>query len=152
MSINYVKGDATKPITVGQNIIVHICNDIGKWGKGFVMCLSRKWPKVKKEYIEWYKNSDSNNFKLGEIQIIKIDDNTYVCNMICERDIKHINGIPPIRYEALEECLNKLCDYNYNVHMPRIGCGLAGGKWEIIEDIINKTLIKNNIPVYVYDL
>lgn len=37
-----------------------------------------------------------------------------------------------------------------SVHMPRIGCGLAGGKWNEIEKIIEKTLIKNKIKVYDY--
>ncbi len=43
IQINYVKGDATAPIGIGNKIIVHICNDIGRWGKGFVMALSKKW-------------------------------------------------------------------------------------------------------------
>jgi len=38
-----------------------------------------------------------------------------------------------------------------SVHMPRIGCGLAGGRWEEIEPIIGRTLIKNGVPVTVYD-
>ncbi len=35
--------------------------------------------------------------------------------------------------------------------MPRIGCGLAGGKWEEIEKIIIRTLIHRQVDVYVYD-
>ena len=35
--------------------------------------------------------------------------------------------------------------------MPRIGCGLAGGKWEVIEPIILKTLSANELEVTVYD-
>lgn len=35
--------------------------------------------------------------------------------------------------------------------MPRIGCGLAGGKWELIEPLIEETLLKNNIETIVYD-
>lgn len=38
-----------------------------------------------------------------------------------------------------------------SIHMPRIGCGLTGGKWENIEPIILETLSKNNINIYVYD-
>jgi len=37
------------------------------------------------------------------------------------------------------------------VHMPRIGCGLAGGKWEKIEPIILSELIDKGINVFVYD-
>jgi hypothetical protein len=32
--------------------------------------------------------------------------------------------------------------------MPRIGCGLAGGKWEEIAKIIQQTL---TVDVYIYD-
>ncbi|MDR6488204.1 O-acetyl-ADP-ribose deacetylase (regulator of RNase III) [Chryseobacterium vietnamense] len=38
-----------------------------------------------------------------------------------------------------------------NIHMPRIGCGLAGGKWEEIEPIIERALLKKDVEVYVYD-
>jgi hypothetical protein len=36
--------------------------------------------------------------------------------------------------------------------MPRIGCGLAGGKWEEIEPIIDEELISIGVVVTVYDL
>jgi hypothetical protein len=38
---------------------------------------------------------------------------------------------------------------NSTIHMPRIGCGLAMGKWENIENIINNVIDKD---VIVYDL
>ena len=36
-NIAYVQGDATQPQGTGARIIVHICNDIGGWGAGFVL-------------------------------------------------------------------------------------------------------------------
>jgi len=36
--------------------------------------------------------------------------------------------------------------------MPRIGCGLAGGDWSRVEEIINEVLIEAGVEVYVYDL
>ncbi|MFH2141814.1 MAG: hypothetical protein ABIJ97_05295 [Bacteroidota bacterium] len=41
---------------------------------------------------------------------------------------------------------------NCSVHMPRIGCGLAGGKWAKIEPLIIKLLSGFDIQVFVYDL
>jgi hypothetical protein len=35
--------------------------------------------------------------------------------------------------------------------MPRIGCGLAGGKWERIEPLILQELSQHDVAVYVYD-
>lgn len=36
-------GDATSPKTPMAKTIVHVCNDTGAWGKGFVMSLSKRW-------------------------------------------------------------------------------------------------------------
>jgi O-acetyl-ADP-ribose deacetylase (regulator of RNase III) len=41
--ISYVKGDATSPQARGIKIIGHVCNDLGGWGKGFVLAVSRRW-------------------------------------------------------------------------------------------------------------
>jgi hypothetical protein len=34
--------------------------------------------------------------------------------------------------------------------MPKIGCGLAKGDWNVIENIIKDTFLKEKIDVYVY--
>jgi len=43
-TIVYLKGDATQPQAKGVKIIVHCCNDLGGWGKGFVLALRKRWP------------------------------------------------------------------------------------------------------------
>lgn len=42
--IEYVTGDATEPIIKEQEItyMPHVCNDIGRWGAGYVLALNRK--------------------------------------------------------------------------------------------------------------
>lgn len=35
--------------------------------------------------------------------------------------------------------------------MPRIGCGLAGGKWSRIEPLITERLVKRGVKATVYD-
>lgn len=52
--LNYVKGDATSPQGDGTKAIVHVCNNIGAWGAGFVMAISRRWPEPEAAYREWY--------------------------------------------------------------------------------------------------
>jgi O-acetyl-ADP-ribose deacetylase (regulator of RNase III) len=42
--ISYLQGDATSPQAKGNKIIAHICNDLGRWGKGFVLAISKRWP------------------------------------------------------------------------------------------------------------
>ncbi|MDX8567772.1 macro domain-containing protein [Elizabethkingia sp. HX XZB] len=153
-TINYIKGDATKPDMVGNKIIAHICNDIGGWGKGFVVAVSKRWKEPELSYREWFKSGE--NFNLGEIRLVQAISDIWIANMIGQHKInQNPNGTPPIRYEAVEICLEKLAEEALNLNavvcMPRIGCGLAGGKWEKIEQIIIRTLIHRTVDVYVYD-
>jgi len=151
--IVFLKGDATAPSSKGTKIIAHVCNDIGGWGKGFVLALSKKWSEPEKSYRKWYQSKAG--FVLGEMRLIQVEPYIYVANMIAQRGIKTGSKGVPIRYDAVEKCLSTLSGeakkLNASVHMPRIGCGLAGGKWEEIEPLIEKTLLCNGIPVYVYD-
>ncbi|REH54602.1 O-acetyl-ADP-ribose deacetylase (regulator of RNase III) [Tenacibaculum gallaicum] len=152
--VKYIKGDASLPKQEGNKIIVHVCNDIGGWGKGFVMAISKRWKTPEKAYRNWYKTKE--NFNLGEVQFIQVKDDLWIANLIGQHKIrKDENGNPPIRYEAIQQGLqkvhNKAKELNASVHMPRIGCGLAGGTWGKIEPLIIKELIKKSISTTVYD-
>ena len=63
--------------------------------------------------------------------------------------------MPPVRYEAIHDGLDSIAvealRLNASVHMPRIGCGLAGGEWSKIEPLIQQTLCDRGIAVTVYD-
>ena len=152
--VNYIIGDATNPETKGNKIIVHICNDIGGWGKGFVMAISKRWEQPEQQYRQWFKSND--NFSLGQVQFVQVEEELWVANLIGQHKInKDENGNAPIRYEAILLGLVKVgqfaFDKNATVHMPRIGCGLAGGTWDKVEPLISKSLIENDIETYVYD-
>lgn len=153
--ITYTKGDATLPRGDGRKIIAHICNNVGSWGSGFVMALSERDRGPEEAYRKWLASSAVPTF-LGKIQICPYDlanqSLTWACNMIAQDNIGWHNG-PPIRYHALAECLACLGVQARvglaSVHMPRIGCGLAGGKWDMIEPLIKKYV---GVSVTVYDL
>lgn len=152
--IEYIKGDATSPQGSENKIIVHVCNDIGGWGKGFVMAISKRWKKPETQYREWFKSKKE--FELGKVQLVQVEEDLWVANLIGQHKInKDENGEAPIRYNAIEEGLKTVSEFaktnNASIHMPRIGCGLAGGKWEMIEPIILKTLSNKNVEVVVYD-
>ncbi len=152
--ITYKNGDATAPISPKNKVIVHICNDIGAWGKGFVLAISKRWREPEKKYKEWYKSKQ--DFELGEVQFVQVEPDLWVANLIGQNKIyKDKDGNPPIRYEAVLSGLEKLTQFalenNATVHMPRIGCGLAGGTWDKIEPLIEATLLANEVEVTVYD-
>jgi len=153
--ITFRKGDATAPVGEGAKIVCHICNDVGGWGKGFVLALSQRWPEPEAQYRAWYKSGDSAGFRLGAIQLIEVEPIVLVANMVAQHGLGPSKGVPPIRYDALQECLTALAQRassrNASVHMPRIGCGLAGGSWPEVEAIIQATLGAAAVPVHVYD-
>jgi O-acetyl-ADP-ribose deacetylase (regulator of RNase III) len=155
-TIKYVKGDATQPQARGNKVIAHVCNDLGGWGKGFVLAVSKRWPEPEVAYRAWHRDRSKNDFGLGAIQVVQVEPSIWVGNMVAQRGMKTGSNGPPIRYEAVRTCLKKMAveakQLGASVHMPRIGCGLAGGRWEEIEPIILDELTSNGIEVTVYDL
>lgn len=151
-----MNGDATEPLATGPKLIVHICNDIGGWGKGFVLAISRRWKAPETAYRQWHANRSENDFSLGAVQFVSVEPDLWVSNMIGQHGIDHgPSGDAPIRYDAVESCLKKVAEFaaghKCSIHMPRIGCGLAGGKWEEIEPLITTTCVESKVFVYDFE-
>ncbi|MCX5296206.1 macro domain-containing protein [Streptomyces sp. NBC_00193] len=150
-----IRGDATSPQARGPKIIAHVCNDLGGWGKGFVLALSKRWSEPEAAYRAWHRGRSGNDFALGAVQLVQVRPDIWVANMVGQHGIRTGSGGPPVRYEAIERCLDRLAAHaterGASVHMPRIGCGLAGGKWSRIEPLIRDELCAKGIPVTVYD-
>lgn len=153
--INYVRGDATVPSVKGVKVIAHVCNDIGGWGKGFVLALSRRWPEPEKAYRAWHRDRAANDFGLGAVQLVQVERQVWVANMIGQRGIRTGSKGVPVRYDAIDTALTHLAEraaeLDASVHMPRIGCGLAGGTWSRVEPLITERLVGRGIAVSVYD-
>lgn len=153
--IVYLKGDATEPVGDGLKIIAHVCNNKGGWGKGFVKAISKKWKQPELDYRSCIKCG----FNLEDTIISNTNNpNIKVANMIAQNGYVSQCNPTPLHYPSLMICLEKIVNYIDNVgesvtvHMPRIGCGLAGGSWDRVEEIIKTTLCSKDIQVYVYDL
>ena len=156
MEIKYIKGDATRPIGEGRKLLIHCCNDCGDWGSGFVLAISKRWKEPESQYRKWSNGQTSVPCELGQVQFVKVEDDIVVSNMIGQHGIKHQNGNPPIRYEAIVKCLEKVKDAaiknKASIHLPYLMCcDRAGGKWDIIEGHIKDIFCKNDIEVTVYD-
>ncbi|MCM2517651.1 macro domain-containing protein [Streptomyces griseoincarnatus] len=153
--IRYVRGDATVPSVKGVKVIAHVCNDIGGWGKGFVLALSRRWPEPETAYRAWHRDRAANDFGLGAVQLVQAERYVWVANMIGQRGVRTGGRGVPVRYEAIDTALDRLAGHalelGASVHMPRIGCGLAGGRWSRVEPLVEDRLVRRGIPVTVYD-
>jgi len=161
--IHYIEGDATKPcIDKGIRVIVHVVNDIGKWGAGFSGALGKAYPASKKHYQSKFKYKRE-RCELGEVQWVFVKKHLAIVNMVAQHKIsRDLLNYRPIRYESLEECLDRVAggaralesdggkSALVTLHMPRIGCGLAGGTWDVVGPMVEESLWDRD--VYVYDL
>ena len=155
--LKFVKGDATLPQGSNMRIILQIVNDIGAYGAGFSGALSKRYPSVESRYKGWWRERYG-KLKLGEIQEVQVASDIIVINMISQHGLISKDNPKPFDPDALKVCLGEVYKliggqkFNAAIHMPRIGCGLGGGTWEEVEEIVQTELIDKGINVIVYDL
>lgn len=165
-----VRGDASRPSGDAPAIIAHVCNDAGRWGAGFVLALRARWPAAERQFRAWAAGQlpGAPPFALGRVQVVPVAPGRWVANMIAQHGIRpRARGAAaddaargaapaPIRYEALAEALGRVAQAararGAGVHMPRIGTGLAGGRWDEVEPLVQRALVARGVAVTVYDL
>jgi len=154
--IEYLFGDATHPHARGDGILVHVVpDDTRVWGGGgFAAALRRAYKEVQGEFIEW-RQRFSGRAPLGEVHFARATDSLIVASIVAQSG-HGVSSRPRIRYAALQRGLETVAraaaDQGATLHMPRIGTGMAGGRWEIIEDVLTESLQAFDVSAYVYDL
>jgi O-acetyl-ADP-ribose deacetylase (regulator of RNase III) len=151
--INYLRGDATRPRGDGIRVVAQIVNDrAALWGGGFSLVIRKKWPQVQESFRSWAESGK--NLELGKTHVTFADSSIAVFSMVCQHGYGP-SPKPRIRYAHLKDCLDQLAKFalerQASVHLPRIGCGQAGGSWEIVRELIDYTLCRQGISVTVYD-
>lgn len=156
--MKYLIGDATAPQAQGQGarIIAHVTNNLGAWGAGFVMALSSRWTAPEVAYKAFPQ-------KLGGVQLVQVgppfpaEGDLWVANMCAQEGFPSRGRPCALSYAALEECLEELAfearaqfSPAASIHMPRIGCGIAGGDWGKVSALIEDKLV--GLDVTIYDL
>jgi O-acetyl-ADP-ribose deacetylase (regulator of RNase III) len=172
--VKYVQGDlfSLLPYTLPTTkIIAHVCNDVGAWGSGFVVPLGKKFPEAERAYREWAINGQhhlarpNSQFELGNYQLVKVNgdipqaDGTssgpvYVANIIGQHSTitRSPSGTKPIRYSALATAMAHIGEnWDAEIHCPKFGSGLAGGNWELIEELIKELWVAKGLLVTVYE-
>ena len=152
----YKNGDASIPEK--KNIVImHVVNNLGYWGKGFVLALSNRYPNIKKKYKDYCDSYSDKKDLLGNVQTFNMGD-CFVANLFAQNGIYSKTNPTPIDYHALTESLNALYDlvilhYKnngilYQIQCPKnMGAGLARGSWSKIENIIIDCLINKPIEL-----
>jgi O-acetyl-ADP-ribose deacetylase (regulator of RNase III) len=147
MAIKYVKGDLLADNS--HRVLVHGSNAQGVMGSGIALQIKNKWPNVYEAYSLRYKVF---GLYLGEIIPVQTIDGRVVINAITQENFGR-NGVRYVDYDAIEQCFIKINDKVENwevteIGLPKIGAGLGGGDWNIIENIITKTATSYTPVVY----
>ena len=145
---------------------------MGAWGRGFVLALSRRGSQPERAYRAWHRNHETPvivnladttisvpvTFALGEAQLVAVEpQGLYVANIIGQEGVRRDGRErSPVRYDAIRLGLERVrffaIELGASVHMPRIGAGLAGGRWNVVEAIVRDELATHDISVTIYDL
>ena len=144
--INLIQGDL---FTVKSGILVHGCNCVGAFGAGVALIVRNIYPHVHEEYVALCKQVDSPQDLLGRVQYVNVPtaDGTFlIANAFTQ--LEPGTDYRRVDYEAVAMCFEDINDVLSNHHIaagisdltvsfPKIGAGLAGGSWDVIEKIID---------------
>lgn len=126
-----------------ETIILHGCNCQGIMGAGIALQIKSNFPNV---YQEYKKEYDKNGLMLGSVQYVSCNEKLFI-NAMTQ---KNIGRGRQVSYDAIEQCLITVNEdlKGNTISMPKIGCGLGGGNWNIIEKIIEETLPDMKVKIY----
>lgn len=164
-----IKGDLIKLALKGEfDIIVHGCNCFCAQKSGLAPQMVKAF-QTDKTFLEGNVNQAFGSIdvakskigdinKLGNIDIlnrnIPFKDGEFTLKVInaytqysMGHDKRHLD------YEALTMCLRKINHIfsGETIGLPLIGCGLAGGDWNIVKKIIKQELKDLKIVIVEYD-
>jgi O-acetyl-ADP-ribose deacetylase (regulator of RNase III) len=125
-----------------RGIIVQQVNCRGAMGSGVAQQIAKRYPLVYGAYRSFFAQEPKP--ALGDAQFIPVAENLYVANVFGQDEFgparqRHTD------YAALEQGLRAVAqfaaDEDLRVYLPYgIGCGLGGGDWKVVSEIIDRVL------------
>lgn len=166
--ITTIKQDILK---INQGVIVHSVNCIGAVG-GLAGAIARKWPKNADEYRAHVKRQRLPIMLLGNVFEVNVVHNIVVANLFGQNRVG--TGERQTEYAALISGFKRVADTSFygndmikkphlreggyyicrnllnDIYIPyKIGCGLGGADWSIVEKIIEEVFDKSGKNVYI---
>lgn len=158
--INYVKGNVVDAFINNEiNVLIHQANCFCTMGSGVAKEIKIRLPEMYQEDCETIKGHPS---KLGTYTkvIYKNGENVKVGYNLYGQ-YKYGTDEQHIDYKAIRKGLKsivwtldlaKATGFKAKIGLPKIGCGLAGGDWDIVQTIIKEELVNKGFEVFVYTL
>lgn len=131
--------------TIDKGVIMHQVNCQNVMGAGVAKALYTKYPQVKEKFHQLATQPDYNTpaKRFGLVQPVRISEQLVVLNSFSQLHYGRKKGVVYTNHQALLENLSKLDAYAKKHNLPtyvpaRIGCGLAGGDWTMVEKYIKE--------------
>jgi O-acetyl-ADP-ribose deacetylase (regulator of RNase III) len=126
-------------------------------GSGVAKAIKEKYPKAFQDYrqaaLMWIKYDHSPEEVLGRVIHSIQPDGKVILNAITQQMYGN-DGAKYVSYDAVDKAFLKIAQdvafCGRGLSMPKIGAGLGGGNWEVIEAIIKHRLA--NVDVTVWEL
>lgn len=146
MKIEYIKDDL---LQTEVRHLIHGCNSRGAMGSGVAKAIRDKYPQAYRDYRDTY---DNYGLELGNIVVSVQDDEKVIHNAITQLDYGRDKKRVYVSYWAIAEVFRKINQWGIReIALPKIGSGLANGDWNVIEAIIENTLVGTKPFVYVLE-
>lgn len=138
-----------------ENIICQQVNCQGVMGAGLAKQIRNEYPEVYtsyKRFCEGCKDNDKRTL-LGKVQTVMTSDGKVIANLFGQynygRDKQYTD------YKALKECFEGILKvasmFNDSIAIPyEIGCGLAGGDWNVVYKIIEDVFQDYEVTIYKF--
>lgn len=148
--VNVISGDILKS---GANVIVHQVNCRGVMGAGLARQIKEKYPEAFTKYKTYCDSFSDKSEMMGTVLFVTCMDGTVIANVFGQLDFGR-NG-RKTDYHSLKRGLNDVRKYaekdGLSVAIPhRIGCGLAGGNWNIVYKMITSAFDNYGVTLYEY--
>jgi len=142
--MRYVVGDLTQ---APESIIAHGCNAQGVMGSGVAKAIRERFPFAYEEYRRAYEGKSTQvvvPLQVGMVIWAMGHKNCLIANCITQ-EFYGSDGTQYCSYEGIRSCFKNIHAQLYyskrkSLAIPKIGAGLGGGDWAIIENIINTEL------------
>jgi O-acetyl-ADP-ribose deacetylase (regulator of RNase III) len=128
---------------------------MGVMGGGVALAIRQKYPKVYQEYHNVCQHA-LRKALLGECLVVQVSDTRSVANLFGQFDCDVSS--PQTNYDALHRSLSILQNHMaakglYSVALPAgIGCGLAGGDWDVVQGVVSDIFSYTVMSVVYYDI
>lgn len=147
--VRIIKGDLTQS---SAKYICHQVNCQGVMGSGVAKQIRGKWPEVFDKYKQACdKHADHRESLLGQILIVRVSENTAIINIFGQLKFGR-DGQRYTNFEALcrgcREIANNVSPGD-TIAMPyKIGCGLGGGDWGRVMDMLTDVFSEHHLTLY----